>query len=183
MPFFWDNLGRKDIIRSLISAVFQPRTLTGSKPFSILKCLDATKFVLLRLFTLIETICAKNCIKSRLVNAKVYVRLMCVTQKCRSFNSLITRWTDRIIPNFFTVFQILLEIAIAVSLRDYWRFSKEVDYSLICVSTMHHPEHCQFCINCSFLFWYRTTLFMLICILKDPVMQRWSTFSYTFPPC
>ena len=92
--FFWDNLGRKDIIRSLSSAVFEPRTSTGSEPFSILNCLDATKFVLLRVFTLIETICAKNCLKSRLKNAKVYVRLMCVTQKRRSFNSLITGWTD-----------------------------------------------------------------------------------------
>ena len=92
--FFWDNLGRKDIIRSLSSAVFEPRTSTGSEPFSILNCLDATKFVLLRVFTLIETICAKNCLKSRLKNAKVYVRLMCVTQKRRSFNSLITGWTN-----------------------------------------------------------------------------------------
>ena len=94
MHFFWDNLGRKDIIRSLSSDVFEPRTSTGSEPFSILNCLDATKFVLLRVFTLIETICAKNCIKSRLVNAKVHVRLMCVTQKRRCFNSLITGWTD-----------------------------------------------------------------------------------------
>ena len=111
MHFFWDNLGRKDIIRSLSSAVFEPRTSTGSEPFSILNCLDATKFVLLRVFTLIETICAKNCLKSRLKNAKVYVRLMCVTQKRRSFNSLITGWTDgwmsRLIPNVFRVFQFI----------------------------------------------------------------------------
>ena len=89
----------------------------------------------------------------------------------------------RLIPNFFRVVQILLEIAVVVSLRDYRRFPKEVDYSLICVSTMHHPAHCQFCINCSFSFWYRATLFMLISILKDPLIQRWSIFSYIFPPC
>ena len=52
MHFYWDNRGRKDIIRSLNSDVFEPRTSTGGEPFSILNCLDATKFVLLRIFTL-----------------------------------------------------------------------------------------------------------------------------------
>ena len=81
---------------------------------------------------------------------------MCVTQKRRSLNSLITGWADgpmgRLIPNFLRVVQILLEIVVVVSLRDYWRFPKEVDYSLICVATMHHPEHCQFCIIARFCF-------------------------------
>ena len=45
------------------------RTSTGSEAFSILICLDATKFVLLRVFTLIETICLKICLKSRLKSA------------------------------------------------------------------------------------------------------------------
>ena len=87
----------------------------------------------------------------------------------------------RLIPNFLRVVQILLENAVVVSLREYRRFPKEVDYSLICVSTMHHPGHCQFCINCSFLFWYRATLFMLICILNDPVIQHWSYIFVHFP--
>ena len=91
--FFWDNRGRKDIIVSFSSDVFERRTSTGSEPFSILKCLDAIKFVLLRVFTLIEAICANICLKSRLKSAKVYVRLMSVTQR-RSLNSLITGWTD-----------------------------------------------------------------------------------------
>ena len=39
-----------------------------------------------------------------------------------------------------------------VSLRDFWHFPQEVDYSLICVSTMHHLEHCQFCIIIRFCF-------------------------------
>ena len=94
MHFSWDNRGRKDIIGSLSSDDFERRTLTESEPFAILNCLDATKFVLLRVFALIETICAKIWLKSRLKNAKVYVRLMCVTQKRRSLNSLITGWTD-----------------------------------------------------------------------------------------
>ena len=46
--------------------------------FSLLICLDATKFVLLAVFTLIETICPNICSKSRLKIAKsqlpVYVR-------------------------------------------------------------------------------------------------------------
>ena len=43
---------------------------TGSEPFSTLNCLDATKFVLLRVITLKETICPKICWKSRLKSAK-----------------------------------------------------------------------------------------------------------------
>ena len=74
----------------------------------------------------------------------------------RSLNSLITGWTDgrmgRLIPNFLRLVQILLEIVVVVSLRDYRRFPKEVDYSMICVATMHHPEHCQFCIIARFCF-------------------------------
>ena len=62
MHFFWDNRGRKDIIGSFSSDDFKRRMSTGSEPLSILNCLDATKFVSrLRVFTLIETICAKNC--------------------------------------------------------------------------------------------------------------------------
>ena len=94
MHFSRDNLGRKDIIGSFSSNVFEPRTSTESEPFSILHCLDATKFVLLRVFILMKMICAKICFKSRLKNAQVYVRLICVTQKRRSLNSLITGLTD-----------------------------------------------------------------------------------------
>ena len=55
---------------SLRSDVFQRRTSTGSEPFSILNCLDASKFVLLRVFTLVELICSKSCLNSRLKSAK-----------------------------------------------------------------------------------------------------------------
>ena len=46
MHFFWDNRGRKDIIGSFSSDVFERRTSIGSQPFSSLNCLDAIKFVL-----------------------------------------------------------------------------------------------------------------------------------------
>ena len=42
----------------------------GSEPFSSLICLGATKFVLLSVFTLKETVCPKICSKSRLKSAK-----------------------------------------------------------------------------------------------------------------
>ena len=133
MHFFWDNRGPKDIIRSLSSDVFEPRTSTGSEPFSILNCLDATKFVSrLRVFTLIETICANICLKSQLKSANVHARLTCVSQKRRSLNSLITglidgrtdEWMGRLTPNFFRVVQILLDIAVKVSLKKLLSSSK-----------------------------------------------------------
>ena len=134
--FFWDNSGRKDIIESFRSDVFEPRTSTRNEPFSILNCLDATKFVSrLRVFTLIETICANICLKSRLKNAKVHVRLTWDTQKRRSLNSLITGLTDgrmgRLVSIFFRVVQIVLDIPVKVSLKDYWHLPREVHYSLI----------------------------------------------------
>ena len=43
---------------------------TGRKPFSILICLNAAKFVLLSVFTLIETICPNISSKSRLKSAE-----------------------------------------------------------------------------------------------------------------
>ena len=56
-------------IRCLSSDVFERRTSTGREPFSLLICLDATKFVLLSVFTLKEKICLKSCSKSRLKSA------------------------------------------------------------------------------------------------------------------
>ena len=44
------------LIRSLSKDVFERRTLTGSEAFSLLMCLDANKFALLSLFSLIKTI-------------------------------------------------------------------------------------------------------------------------------
>ena len=57
-------------IGSLSGDVFERRTSTGSEPFSLLICLDATKFVFLSVFTLKETICPRICSKSRPISAK-----------------------------------------------------------------------------------------------------------------
>ena len=57
-------------INAIISREFeQRRKSTGSEPFSLLICLDATKFVLLSVFTLLETICPNISSKSRLKSA------------------------------------------------------------------------------------------------------------------
>ena len=55
---------------SLSSDVFERRTSTGSERFSLLVCIDATKFLLLSVFTLIESICPNICSKSRLKGTK-----------------------------------------------------------------------------------------------------------------
>ena len=55
---------------SLSSGVFERRTSTGSELFSLLIRLHATKFVLLSVFTLIETIWPIICSKSLPRSAK-----------------------------------------------------------------------------------------------------------------
>ena len=58
-------------------SVFEGRTSTGSEPFSLFICRDATKFVLLSFFTLIETIWRKR--KPMPMNEKgLLPRLTCV---------------------------------------------------------------------------------------------------------
>ena len=49
----------KTFIRELKQGIFERCTSTGSEVFSILKHSDATKFVFLSVFTIIETICQK----------------------------------------------------------------------------------------------------------------------------
>ena len=49
---------------------FERRTLTGSEPFSLSKSLEATKLALLRVSTLVETMCPKICSKSRFKSSK-----------------------------------------------------------------------------------------------------------------
>ena len=46
-------------IGSLSKNVFERCTSTGSEPFSLLICLDTTKFVFLSVFSLIKMICPK----------------------------------------------------------------------------------------------------------------------------
>ena len=56
---------------SLSGNVFERRMSTGSELFSLLICFDATKFILLSVFTLnIETISPRICSKSRLKGSK-----------------------------------------------------------------------------------------------------------------
>ena len=61
----WGTRLLQTVMENLTSDVFEGRTSTGSELFSLLICLHATKFVLLSVFTLIETICPKICLKSR----------------------------------------------------------------------------------------------------------------------
>ena len=58
------------LIGSLSSDVFERRTSSGSEPFPLSISLDATIFVLPSVLILIETICPKICLKSRLKSAK-----------------------------------------------------------------------------------------------------------------
>ena len=64
----------RDLLESLSTGqskgVFVLRTLTGSEVFFILKLLDATKFVFLSVFTIIETICSKIWVKPPSKNEK-----------------------------------------------------------------------------------------------------------------
>ena len=73
----------------------------------------------------------------------------------------------RLIPNILRVVQILLDITVKVSLKDYWHLPKELDYSLTLLV---------------FVFGQSLTLFMLICILNDPVIQRLSYILVHYPP-
>ena len=77
------------VIGILSSEVFERRTSIGSEPFSLLICLDATKFLLLSVFTLTETICPKFVQNHGRGVQKVYFRLKRVAQKRRFFNSLL----------------------------------------------------------------------------------------------
>ena len=64
-------------------------TSTGSEAFSLLICLDATRFVLLSVFTHIKTICQKAGKNHCLRMGKVHFRLTYVAQKRLCFNSLL----------------------------------------------------------------------------------------------
>ena len=71
----------RGILGSLSKSVFERRTSTGSEVFSFIIWLDAAKFVLLSVFTLIETIWP---------NVKAHFRLTCVTQKLLCLSSLLS---------------------------------------------------------------------------------------------
>ena len=77
---------------SLSKDVFERCTLTGSESLSLLICLDATKLVLLSVFTLIETNCSKICFKSRPKIAKTAVPegLTCAAQRIAATKATAT---------------------------------------------------------------------------------------------
>ena len=66
--------------------------------------------------------------------------------------------------NNYWLSRIMLFRALIASLgylwTDRWRFPKQVDYSLICVPTMHHLENYQFCIIVRFCFRTELHLYM-----------------------
>ena len=66
----FQNEARKRLLGSLSSNVFERHTSTGSERFSLLIYLDATKLVLLSVFTLKERFCPRVCSKSRPKSAK-----------------------------------------------------------------------------------------------------------------
>ena len=71
-------LGRYRVLLGSLSTgqskgVFVLRTLTGSEVFFILKLLDATKYVFLTVFTIIETICSKIWAKPPSKNEKPHL--------------------------------------------------------------------------------------------------------------
>ena len=70
VPFAVRELLKQLISKSLSTDVFEQRTSTGSEVFFILKYLDATKFVLLSLFTVVETTCWKIWAKPPPMNGK-----------------------------------------------------------------------------------------------------------------
>ena len=76
-------------IREFKQQHFERRTSSGCKSFSLLICLDTSKFSLLSFFTLIKTICPKICSKSRLIVEKVHFLLTCAALSVRCINSLL----------------------------------------------------------------------------------------------
>ena len=89
-------------VRSLSTNVFERRTSTGSEVFSLLICFDTTKFVLLRVSTIIETVCPKVCSKSQLKSAK---SLLPVDMR-RSKTSLLK------LANAFSVLHYVINVAL-----------------------------------------------------------------------
>ena len=74
-------------IGSLSSDVFERRSSTGSEPFYLFKCHDATRSVLLSVFTLTETICPKIGSKSLLKSTKSQLPVDARLSKRGCFNS------------------------------------------------------------------------------------------------
>ena len=77
---------RRSFVGSLLESwsndVFERRTSAVREAFFLLVCLDASKFALLTVFMLIETIYPKNWAKRQpTIMQKIHFRLTCVAQK------------------------------------------------------------------------------------------------------
>ena len=66
--------------------------------FSLLICLDATKFVLLSVFTLIEMICPRSCSKSQPKGTKSLLPVDVRRSKRRCLNSLLWSTVSNVAP-------------------------------------------------------------------------------------
>ena len=89
-------------IGSLSKGVFERRTSNGSDVFFILKHLDATKFVFVSVFTIIEAICPKIwvIVYKTTVQKKGYFWLTWVAQKRLRLSSLIAPQSRKILQTF-----------------------------------------------------------------------------------
>ena len=73
----------------------------------------------------------------------------------------VVKGLKKVIRNPFKVVQTLLNIAVTVSLRDYWHFLRELS-RLFADMRLNHasPRALPVLYNYSFLFWDRVTLYM-----------------------
>jgi len=87
-------------LKGLSKGVFERRTSTGSKAFFRLIYLDATTFVLLCFFPLVQTFCLKILAKTLTKNEKKEnFRLTCLAQKCCCSSSLIAAEEYNVLAN------------------------------------------------------------------------------------
>ena len=98
----------------------------------------------------------------------------------------VVKGSTKVIPDPFKVVQTLLNIAVIVSLRDYWHFLKELS-RLFADMRLNHasPRALPVLYNYSFLFWDRVTLYMH---LNSEWSRDWALFVQilqiqSVPPC
>ena len=98
----------------------------------------------------------------------------------------VVKGLTKVIPNPFNVVQTLLNIAVTVSLRDYWHFLKELS-RLFADMRLNHasPRALPVLYNYSFLFWDRVTLYMHLNFesSRDSALLVQTLQIQSFPPC
>ena len=134
---------------SLISKdVFEQRTSTGIKAFSLLICLDAyEKFVLLNFFTLIETIPPKIWAQPLPMNGKKFTSGWCASQKRLCLSSLIclkgvVSYTQATVPQlhhlacrFFSASTVLCQFSLCLSFT-FFPLALKIPASPLFVTTL-----------------------------------------------